>query len=176
MKFSRSSILIFGAWVFFLGGYAAAALLLRHGATRTAVCDVIQCLVPLFANTCLLWNAASPYRRRNAFWMLLALGCAFWLAGHLVVTYEQLELHHEVQSPFPGDILFFLHTVPWMAALALMPHARKMRETLRYGLLDLLLLATLWLYVYIFSAMPWKTVSRWTTAAPPIPPTCTSFR
>jgi len=158
MKFSRSSILIFGAWVCFLGGYAAAALLLPHGPTRTAVCDVIQCLVPLFANTCLLWNAASPYRRRNAFWMLLALGCAFWLAGHLVVTYEQLELHHEVQSPFPGDLLLFLHTVPWMAALALMPHARKMRETLRYGLLDLLLLATLWLYVYIFSAMPWKTV------------------
>jgi len=158
MKFSRSSILLLGAWVFFLGGYAAAALLMPHGTARTAVCDVIECLVPLFANTCLLWNAASPYRRRNAFWMLLALGCALWLAGHLMVMYEELELHHEVQSPFPGDILFFLHTVPWMAALALVPHARKMRETLRYGFLDLLLLATLWLYIYIFAAMPWKTV------------------
>jgi signal transduction histidine kinase len=158
MKFSRSAILILGAWLFFLGGYAAAALLLPHGIARSTICDLLECLVPLFANTCLLWNAASPYRRRNAFWMLLALGCALWLAGELVVTYEELQLHRQVQSPFPGDILFFLHVVPWMAAVALVPHARKMRETLRYGFLDLLLLATLWLYVYIFAAMPWKTV------------------
>ncbi|HYL68933.1 MAG TPA: HAMP domain-containing sensor histidine kinase [Candidatus Limnocylindria bacterium] len=158
MKFSRSAVLILGAWVFFLGGYAAAALLLPHGVTRSTICDLLECLVPLFANTCLLWNAASPYRRRNAFWMLLALGCALWLAGELMVTYEELQLHRQVQSPFPGDILFFLHVVPWMAAVALVPHARKMRETLRYGSLDLLLLATLWLYVYIFVAMPWKTV------------------
>ena len=158
MKFSRSAILILGAWLFFLGGYAAAALLLPRGTARSTICDLLECLVPLFANTCLLWNAASPYRRRNAFWMLLALGCALWLAGELVVTYEELQLHRQVQSPFPGDILFFLHVVPWMAAVALVPHARKMRETLRYGVLDLLLLATLWLYVYIFVAMPWKTV------------------
>ena len=158
MKFSRSAILILGAWAFFLGGYAAAALLLPRGMTRSTICDLLECLVPLFANTCLLWNAASPYRRRNAFWMLLALGCALWLAGELVVTYEELQLHRQVQSPFPGDIFFFLHVVPWMAAVALVPHARKMRETLRYGFLDLLLLATLWLYVYIFAAMPWKTV------------------
>jgi signal transduction histidine kinase len=158
MKFSRSVVLILGAWLFFLGGYAAAALLLPHSAARSTICDLLECLVPLFANTCLLWNAASPYRRRNAFWMLLALGCALWLAGELVVTYEELQLHRRVQSPFPGDILFFLHVVPWMAAVALVPHARKMRETLRYGFLDLLLLATLWLYVYIFAAMPWKTV------------------
>src|SRR4029077_4818813 len=158
MKFSRSAILILGAWLFFLGGYAAAALLLPRGTARSTICDLLECLVPLFANTCLLWNAASPYRRRNAFWMLLALGCALWLAGELVVTYEELQLHRQVRSPFPGDILFFLHVVPWMAAVALVPHARKMRETLRYGVLDLLLLATLWLYVYIFVAMPWKKV------------------
>jgi signal transduction histidine kinase len=33
-----------------------------------------------------------------------------------------------------------------------------MRETLRFGLLDLILLSILWLYVYIFAAMPWKTI------------------
>src|SRR5713101_7280856 len=158
MKFSRSASFILGAWVFFLGGYAAAALLLPQGIARNTICDLLECLVPLFANTCLLWNAASPYRRRNAFWMLLALGCAFWLAGRLIVTYIELGLHRNVESPFPGDILFFLHTVPWMAALALAPHIRRMRETLRYGFLDLLLLAIMWLYIYVFMAMPWKTV------------------
>jgi signal transduction histidine kinase len=157
MKFSRSSALILGAWIFFVGGYAAASLLLPHSSGLTTFSDLLESLVPLFANACLLSNAASPYRRRNAFWMLLALGCTLWLAGQLVWTYQELQLKRDVQSPFSGDLLFFLHTVPLMAALALAPHARKMRETLRYGFLDLLLLAILWLYVYIFAAMPWKT-------------------
>ena len=158
MKFSRSSLLILGAWVFFVGGYAAAALLVSRGTELTILGYLFACLVPLFANTCLLWNAASPYRRRNGFWMLLALGCTLWLAGILALTYTELELKYITDVPFPVDLLFFLHTVPFMAALALMPHARKMRETLRFGLLDLLLLSILWLYIYIFVAMPWKAI------------------
>ncbi len=157
MKFPRSSALILGAWIFFVGGYAAGSLLLPHGTALTTWSDLLECLVPLFANTCLLWNAASPYRRRNAFWMLLALGCTLWLAGVLIWTYEELGLHRNVHSPFPGDLLFFLHTVPLMAALALVPHARKMREILRFGFLDFLLLAIVWLYVYFFAVIPWKT-------------------
>jgi signal transduction histidine kinase len=158
MKFSRSSLLILGAWVFFVGGYTAAALILTRSTQLTILGYLFACLVPLFANTCLLWNAASPYRRRNGFWMFLALGCTLWLAGILSLTYIELELNYVKNVPFPVDLLFFLHTVPFMAALALMPHARKMRETLRFGLVDMLLLAILWLYIYIFVAMPWKII------------------
>jgi len=145
--------------LFFVGGYAAIGLLVPRGSTQTALSYLLACLTPLFANTTLLWNAATPYRRRNAFWMLLALGCTLWLAGILVLSYAQLVAGQTGSIPFYIDLLFFLHTVPFMAALALAPHARKMRETLRFGLLDLLLLSILWLYVYIFAAMPWKTVS-----------------
>jgi signal transduction histidine kinase len=158
MKSSRSSALIWGAWLFFVGGYVVVGLLLPDGATQTALSYLLACLIPLFANTTLLWNAASPYRRRNAFWMLLTFGCTLWLAGMLLRTYAQLVAHQTAYIPFYIDLFFFLHTVPFMAALALAPHARKMRETLRFGLLDLVLLSILWLYVYIFAAMPWKTV------------------
>ena len=158
MKFSRSAMIL-AIWVFFVGSYVAGSHFIPNRTTLATFSDIFACFIPLFANACLLWNAATPYRRRNAFWMLLALGCTLWLAGQLVWTYEELELHRALYSPFPGDLLFFLHTVPFMAALALAPHARKMRETLRYGFLDLLLLALLWLYVYIFVAMPWKAAS-----------------
>lgn len=158
MKLSRSSILILCAWTVFVGGYAAASLLLPHGHTLATIGDLTEAFVALFANTCLLSNAASPYRRRNAFWMLMGLGCTLWLGGQLIWIYQSLVLHRNVHSPFPGDLLFFLHTVPFMAALAILPHLRKMRETLRYGLLDLSLLGIFWLYVYIFAAVPWKTV------------------
>jgi signal transduction histidine kinase len=159
MKVSRLALLITCAWVFFVGGYVAVMLLASRDSTVAGLSYFLACIVPLFANTCLLWNAASPYRRQNGFWMLLALGCTFWLAGILVLVYTQFSLHLETQVPFIADLLFFLHTVPFIASLALMPHARKMRETLRFGLIDLVLLGILWLYVYIFAAMPWKVVS-----------------
>jgi signal transduction histidine kinase len=159
MKVSRSTLLISCAWVFFVGGYAAVTLLASRDSTVEGFGYFFACMVPLFANTCLLWNAASPYRRQNGFWMLLALGCAFWLAGILVMVYTEFSLHQQTQVPFIADLVFFLHTVPFMASLALLPHARKMRETLRYGLIDFVLLAFLWLYIYIFAAMPWKVIS-----------------
>jgi len=159
MKISRPSFSILAAWAFFVGGYVLGSLLIPQGRALSVFADVFLCFIPLFANACLLWNAASPYRRRNAFWMLMALGCTLWLAGQLVFVYEDLQAHSNFNGPFPGDILFFLHTVPFMAALALLPHARRMAETLRYGFLDLLLLAVIWLYIYIFVALPWKTVS-----------------
>jgi signal transduction histidine kinase len=159
MKSARSTVLIVGAWAFFVGGYLAVSLLVPPESAWAGFSYVFACLVPLFANTCLLWNAASPYRRQNGFWMLLALGSTFWLAGILVMVYNEFQLGNYTQPTFTADLLFFLHTVPFMASLALLPHARKMRETLRFGLIDLLLLAVLWLYVYIFAAMPWKLVS-----------------
>lgn len=163
MKFSRSSVLILGVWIFFLSGYTLSSLLFPRGSTLSTISDLTEAFVALFANTCLLSNAASPYRRRNAFWMLLAFGCTIWLAGELVWIYQDLVLQRPIQGPIPGDLLFFLHTVPFMAALAVLPHARKMRETLRYGFVDLSLLAIWWLYVYVFFAVPWKTV--WPDAA-----------
>src|ERR1700678_2156042 len=158
MRPARPTVFLISAWCVFIGGLVAIALLVPAGPFRRTSSDLFMCLIPLFANSCLLYNAASPYRRRNTFWMLLAMGCTLWLAGILVRTYGQLVVHQDEYVPFYLDLLFFLHTVPFMAALALAPHARKMRETLRFGLLDLLLLSILWLYVYIFAAMPWKTV------------------
>src|SRR3984885_7890026 len=159
MRPARPTVFLISAWCVFIGGLVAIAVLVPAGPFRRTSSDLFMCMIPLFANSCLLYNAASPYRRRNTFWMLLAMGCTLWLFGHLVFTYQRVTTPGEAPPPFLGDSLLFLHTVPFMAALALAPHARKMRETLRYGLLDLLLLSILLLYVYIFAAMPWKTTS-----------------
>jgi signal transduction histidine kinase len=159
MKLSRSSWFLLAAWAVFVGGYAVVSLLLKPGPALTVFGDVTRCLVPLFANACLLWNAGSPYKRRNAFWMLLALGCTIWLVAQMVWTYEELVLHLKAPSPFAGDMIFFLHTIPLMASLALQPHARRLGKTLRYGYLDLLLLAMWWVYLYAYIVTPWQLVS-----------------
>jgi signal transduction histidine kinase len=160
MTLSRTAILAWCAWLFFVGGYLLASLLTPRVPALANFTYVLACAVPLFCNTCLLWNAASPYRRQNGFWMLLALGCTFWLTGMLILVYSEFARQNQTEPPFVADLLFFLHTVPFMAAIALMPHARKMRETLRFGLIDLLLLGIVWLYIYIFAAMPWKIVEH----------------
>jgi signal transduction histidine kinase len=139
-----------------VGGYAAVSLLLPRGPHLTAFGDITQSLVPLFANAGLLLNAASPQWRRNAFWMLLALGCTLWMVGQLQWTYIEVYLHQSVPNPFVGDIIFFLHTVPMIAALALRPYERDPDRNLRFGYLDFTLLLLWWMYLYLFIVIPWQ--------------------
>ena len=160
MRLAKSTWVILVAWIVFVGGFAVLSLLVTSSPVRAVVGNVALCLVPLFANACLLWNASSPYRRQNNFWMLLAFGCTLWLAGQLIWTYHALVLHRVSYSPAFLDIIFFLHAVPLMAALAMAPHARKMREVLRYGHLDMLLLAVWWLFVYLFMVVAWSMDSQ----------------
>jgi len=156
-KSSRKSLLLL-AWTVIGGGFVATALVLAHGAMRATIGDVLLCLLPLGANACLLSNANTAYRRTNTFWILLAAGCGLWLIGSLSYTYRDLVLHDPARFSYLGSIVFFLHPVPFMAAIAIQPHARGMRETLRYGLLDLVLLTMTWLYVYSFATLPWVAV------------------
>jgi signal transduction histidine kinase len=158
MPASRSTWFIFAAWLLIVGGYAAAALLVRPGPGLTTFGDITRCLLPLFANAGLLLNAATPHWRRNAFWMLLALGCAFWMVGQLEWTYVEVYQHQRLPDFFRGDIIFFLHTVPMIAALALRPHARQPGRNLRFGYLDFTLLLFWWLYLYLFVVIPWQYV------------------
>jgi signal transduction histidine kinase len=150
--------MLIAAWILLVGGYAAAALIFPPGPRLTAFGDVMQCLVPLFANAGLLINAGSTHWRRNAFWMLLALGCSMWMAGQLLWTYYEVVLHQAVPNPFVGDVIFFLHTVPMIGALALLPHARTTDRGIRHGYLDFLLLLSWWVYLYAFIVLPWQYI------------------
>lgn len=156
MRLSKSTWVISAAWVIFVGGFAALSLAVPEGPSRSVIANLALCLVPLFANACLLWNASSPYRRQNSFWMLMAFGCTLWLAGQLIWTYKLLVLHEVTHSITFVDVIFFLHVVPFIAALAMLPHARKMREVLRFGHLDMLLLAVWWLFLYLFMVVAWS--------------------
>ncbi|HLW98995.1 MAG TPA: HAMP domain-containing sensor histidine kinase [Candidatus Acidoferrales bacterium] len=145
-------------WLCFVGGYGAVSLLLRPGSQLTAFADVAQCIVLLFANAGLLLNAASPDWRRNSFWMLLGMGCGMWLSGQLLWTYFEVLQQQPVPDPFLGDVIFFLHTVPLLGALALRPHAPQADRNLRFGHVDFQLLLSWWVYLYLFIVIPWQYV------------------
>jgi len=158
LSVSSATAWIAGGWVLLVGGYVAGALLIPAGERLTTFGDVIQCFVPLLANTGLLLNAASPRWRQNWFWLLFAAGCTLWMGGQVLWTHYEVFLHKSNPNPFPGDPIFFVHTVPMIAALTLRPHLRPSERGTRYGLVDFGLLLIWWTFLYLFFVVPWQYV------------------
>jgi signal transduction histidine kinase len=145
-----------GAWLALLVAYAAVSLAIPRGhQSLSTFGNLVQCLVPLIANAGLLANAGTPVWRRNAFWMLLALGCTLWMAGQFEWTYYEVYLHKSLPDMFAGDIVFFLRGIPMMAALALRPHRKLEELRLRFGYLDVVLLFVWWTFLYVYAVLPW---------------------
>ncbi|MBZ5700741.1 MAG: hypothetical protein LAN84_02715 [Acidobacteriia bacterium] len=158
MSSVRAYAWIAGVWVFVLGGYTAAVLMIKPGYSLTTFGDLTQCVLPLLVNGCLLLNAGTSHWRRNIFWMLLALSCTLWMFGQFQWTYFEVYLRQPFPDLFPGDIIFFLHGVPLMAALALQPHWRRAQPQWRFGYLDFGLLLVWWVFLYGFFVLPWMYV------------------
>lgn len=132
-----------------LGGYAAVSLALGPGRSLDVLASGVLCLVPLAANVGFLANAGSPYRRQNIFWALWAAGCGLWSLGELawVVSWSGASRTAPVEI---ADFVLFLSVVPMIAALAMRPHRRRLRQALRYGYLDLVLLVAWSVFLYGF--------------------------
>lgn len=152
---SRTIVWIASVWIGVLGLYAAGPLLFHDEQARTTFADIMQCLVPLIANAGLLMNAGTPHWRRNAFWMLLAMGCTLWMIGQFQWTYAELRTHRAPGDLYAGDMTFFLRGIPMMAALALRPHLKRGELNLRFGYLDFVLLLTWWIFLYAYVVLPW---------------------
>ena len=155
---TRGNWYIAAAWLILLGGYIGVCEWVPAGAARTAAANIILCLMPLLVNGALLINAVTPDWRKKAFWMLLALGCAFWMAGQTIWTYVEVYQHRRVSYLFNGDIVFFLHAVPMIAALTLQPHKHSEDRKTLYGYVDFALLLCWWMYLYVFVVIPWQYV------------------
>jgi signal transduction histidine kinase len=146
------------AWFLLVGVYIGICELVPAGANRTTASNLLFCLVPLFVNGALLLNAVTPDWRKRTFWMLLAFGCVLWMTGQILWTYVVVYQHRPVPYLFGGDIIFFLHTVPMIAALTMQPHKRSDDRNVLYDYVDFGLLLCWWLYVYVFAVIPWLLV------------------
>ena len=72
--------------------------------------------------------------------------------------YFEVIKRQEVPDPFLGDIVLFLHLVPMIAALAVLPHLREDERDERVRMLDFTLLLIWWVFVYVYTVIPWQTV------------------
>jgi len=161
---SRGNWYVAAAWLILLGGYIAVCEWVPAGAARTSAADLLLCLMPLIVNGALLINAVTPDWRKRAFWMLLALGSTLWLAGQTIWTYIEIYQHQHSPFLFNGyhfnvDIVFYLHAIPMIAALAVQPHKRPDDRKMVYGYVDFGLILCWWLYLYLFAVIPWQYIA-----------------
>ncbi len=155
---ARAVWFLASAWILVLGGYAAVCLWVPAGLSRSTAANIILCIMPLFVNGALLANAVTPNGRKKAFWMLLALGCTLWMIGQSIWTYVEVYQHRPINYQARGDIVFFLHAIPMIAALAVQPHKHSERRML-FGHVDFALILCWWVYLYVFAVIPWQFIS-----------------
>ena len=134
----------------------AASLLSGRSFGLVAVSDVLQSLLLLSAVLSCIPNVFRHRGRTRLFWTFMAVGLACWFTYQLVWTYVEVIQRNEVPDLFSWDALLFLHFVPMMAALALQPNVEAHDRDWRSGSLDFALLLLWWVYVYVYSVIPWQ--------------------
>lgn len=141
-----------------LAALVLAALILPQSFRLTALSDVIQCLLLFSCTVAFIPRALLSRGRLRLFWILMVTGMGFWLFYQLFWTYYEVWLRTEVPDLFAADIILFLHIVPFMAALALRPHAPPDDYSVRLRRLDFVLMLVWWIYLYVLLVIPWQYV------------------
>ena len=139
----------------------AASLLMPRGAALTIASDLIQGTLLLVATAAFLPNTSRsrcPTLHVRLFWILMSVGMLFWLIYQGMWNYFEVLKRQDVPNPFLGDIVLFLHLVPMIAALAVLPHLREDERDERIRMLDFTLLLTWWVFIYVYAVIPWQTV------------------
>ena len=155
----RNHLTIWAVLVVFLTlGQIAATAFVPRSLSLTLINDVIEFLLMLSALLVFLVNASASPRPTRLFWMLLAACWGARTICQVVWMYFDLVLRREVPNPFVGDILLFLSSIPFLAALLLQPHFDPVKGRESRGTVDFLLLLLWWLNLYLFFVVPWQYI------------------
>src|SRR3984957_5328117 len=121
--------------------------------------DLIQGTLLLVATAAFLPNTLSSRcvtLHIRLFWILMSAGMFFWLVYQGMWNYFEVLKRVDVPNPFLGDVVLFLHLVPMIAALAVLPHLREEDRNEHIRLLDFTLLLAWWVFVYVYAVIPWQ--------------------
>lgn len=137
--------------------YAGVALLAKPCFSLTAFGDIAQFMLGALVTLAFAYYAFQATSRIRFFWVLMAAGASGWLVSQGFWTWYEVVLRSDFSGPSAQEIILFLHLVPMMAALAMLPHEpRKLPALLPYCFGMLLLW---WMYLYAFVVIPWQYVS-----------------
>jgi signal transduction histidine kinase len=158
VKITRDNFVVWSALVLALA-QAVAALAMPRCYGLTVFGDLVQTTLLIMATTVMYRNAAKSHWRVCFFWGLMTAGLALWTTSQLVWTYYEVVARRQPPQPFLGDVVIFIHLVPMMGALALQMRPAQDKRSLQLGSVDVVLLLFWWLYLYVFTVIPWQYVA-----------------
>jgi signal transduction histidine kinase len=121
---------------------------------RIAMGDLVPLLVTAATTILTLRNAFDSRGHARLFWSLMAIGMAMWTFNQAGWTWFEVIVRKPLPDPFIGDIVLFLHVVPIMAAVAILPHRVDARDGMLPSTLNVLILLVWWVIVYAFVVFP----------------------
>jgi signal transduction histidine kinase len=107
----------------------------------------------LFATLIAARNAVRELHARG-FWTLMTAGYGLWILSTLVWTYDVVVLRRNIPNLGLTDPPIFLHTVLFIAAVALGPGLNSSWKERRWSGLNLLLLLVCWVFLYVYVQLP----------------------
>ena len=123
----------------------------------TAFADVLVTIL-LYTAAVLFWHLSSQHLGNvRRFWRLMSMGCAIWGITWAIWIWLEVINRIEVPTPSIADIVLFIHLVPFMGALLEQPHHQRELPKSN-SLLDFLLLASWWIFLYVFTVGPWQFI------------------
>jgi PAS domain S-box-containing protein len=135
---------------------AALSLAVKQGSFLASYSGISYFLLLVLAAGFAVRNAVQNTLGSRPFWMLLATGYGLWAVHQSFSLYYELGLHVELPNTSIADSLLFFHVVPLMAALTTVPHRNVSESTPYRAVLNSLLLALSWSFLYGYIVFPYQ--------------------
>ena len=134
--------------------HASATLVLPRGYATTIAGDALPFIICLIAGGSMLRNGWRAEGVVRTFWWLLALGGILWSVNQGGWTWYETFLHKEPPDAAFVDPVLFLHLVPFIAAVGLLPQLPAESRKLYFSTFNTIILTVWWLYAYAFVVVP----------------------
>jgi signal transduction histidine kinase len=134
--------------------YFSASLLLRPGTTLSFISNGACTVILGLTTVALIRNALRGTGRVKAFWIMFSTGSFMWLTNQAMWFWYEVIRHRPMPDPFLGDPILFLHLVPFMTAVAVLPHVPLGSRKLHFSTLNTTVLLIWWVYLYAFVVFP----------------------
>jgi signal transduction histidine kinase len=135
-------------------GFTLAPFVFPNLFFRVAMGNLIPLLVSTVTLVLAIRNTLDSRGHTRFFWTLMTAGLVMWWFNQAGWTWFEVVLRRPVPDPFYGDIILFLHAVPFMAAIAIRPQKADEREGVLPSALNVVILLVWWIAVYAFVVFP----------------------
>lgn len=134
--------------------YALGPVVIKDEYLRVVLGDGIPFLIGMGLLILVARNAIDSRGHTRLFWGLMTAGVAMWWFNQGGWLWYEVILQRQLPDPFEGDIVLFLHFVPFMAAAAIRTQEKRADEGVLLSALNVVILLVWWIVVYAFVVFP----------------------